>query len=146
MDNNDKIICQLAETYFSSSSSSTASAMSESSNTEDSASSSSGDGEGDNDLLLFPLMLYLTSGRRRQRIKNYLQIIDSWTDQEYKQHLRLNRYTASKLLGNIYIVHLCLIVLHLQWYYTITLSFQMNWSYPVLYPHILLESNLFLQS
>lgn len=83
MDNDDTIICQLAETYFSSSSSSI-SAISESSNIEDSASSSSDDDEEDEDLLLFPLMLYLTSGERRQRIKNYLQIIDSWTDVEYK--------------------------------------------------------------
>ncbi|XP_024878926.1 uncharacterized protein LOC112459159 [Temnothorax curvispinosus] len=101
MDNDDKINCQLAETYFSSSSSSTASAMSESSSTEDSASSSSGDGEEDDDLLLFPLMLYLTSGQRRHRIQNYLQIIDSWTNKEYKQHLRLNRCTASKLIDEL---------------------------------------------
>lgn len=105
MNNDDKIICQLAKTYFSSSSSSIDSDMSESNNTEDSTSSSSDDGDGNEDLLLFPLMLHLTSGERRQRIANYLQIIDSWTDEEYKQHLRLNRYTASKLIGNINIVH-----------------------------------------
>ncbi|XP_024872183.1 protein ALP1-like [Temnothorax curvispinosus] len=75
--------------------------MSESSSTEDSASSSSGDGEEDDDLLLFPLMLYLTSGQRRHRIQNYLQIIDSWTNKEYKQHLRLNRCTASKLIDEL---------------------------------------------
>jgi len=46
-------------------------------------------------------MKFLTSGQRRHRIQNYLQIIDSWSDQEFKEHLRINRCTASKLIGII---------------------------------------------
>lgn len=74
-------------------------------NLNSSSSSSSTDDVGnsssDDDLLLFPLIKFLTSGKKRQRIENYLEIINSWSDQEFKQHLRINRRTALTLIGII---------------------------------------------
>ncbi|XP_039313249.1 putative nuclease HARBI1 [Solenopsis invicta] len=52
----------------------------------------------DVDMLYFPLMEYLTSGNRRHRINNYIEIVDSWTEQEFKEHLRLSRCTALHLI------------------------------------------------
>lgn len=43
----------------------------------------------------------------KHRIANYLAVIDSWTDQEFKEHLRINRHTASILIGIIINIYLC---------------------------------------
>lgn len=64
---------------------------------DDTSSSSEED-----DLLLFPLIKYLISGLKRHRIENYLHIVDSWTDLEFKEHLRIERITAIRLIGNTY--------------------------------------------
>lgn len=55
--------------------------------------------EEDEDPLLFPLMHHLITGRKRHHIENYIQVIDLWTEQEFKEHLRLTRKTALKLIG-----------------------------------------------
>lgn len=106
MNNRNKIVLQLTETHYSYSSTSTDDTQEEVSSTDDATSVSSSDTE-DVDLLLFPLMQYLTSGKRRCRLKNFLQTTDSWTDLEFKQHLRLQRNTALNMIRNGYI--LCII-------------------------------------
>ncbi|XP_018372880.1 PREDICTED: putative nuclease HARBI1 [Trachymyrmex cornetzi] len=55
----------------------------------------------DEDVLLFPLMHYLMNDRRRHRIENYIVIVNSWTDEEFKEHLRLTRYTATILIEEL---------------------------------------------
>lgn len=50
-------------------------------------------------------MKFLMNNNRRYRIENYFEVINSWSDQEFKQHLRINRHTALILIGiiiNIY--------------------------------------------
>jgi len=101
MNNDNRFICALMEksnSIISTSSSSNDESDSSTDTLQDITNSSSSE---DEDLLLFPLMKFLTSGQRRHRIQNYLQIIDSWSDQEFKEHLRINRCTASKLIGII---------------------------------------------
>lgn len=51
------------------------------------------------DTLFFPLMQYLIR-LRRKRVDDYLHIIDSWTDAEFKNRMRLSRKTAYRLIGN----------------------------------------------
>lgn len=57
--------------------------------------------EQNEDLMLFPLIRHLMNGRRRHRVEHYLQIADLWTEDEFKQHLRLNRQTASILIEEL---------------------------------------------
>ena len=98
MNNNNRFICQLMEKpnlIISSSSSSSLNESSSSDSTDNMKSSSS----EDEDLLLFPLLQFLTSGQRRHRIKHYLEIIYSWSNEEFKQHMRINRQTAQMLIG-----------------------------------------------
>lgn len=102
MDNDEKIIFSLAETHKSTSSSSTESHLSDLSSSED-ASSLSNDNEEDVDVLLFSLMQYLNTGSRKIRVENYLQLVHSWTDEEFREHLRVNRHTALKLICKIHI-------------------------------------------
>lgn len=59
--------------------------------------------EDDGDLMLFPLMRYLCSGHKRNKVENYLHIVDSWSDFEFKKHLRVERILAISLIGNIYL-------------------------------------------
>lgn len=66
-----------------------------SSSTDDISDSS--DSEED-DLLLF-LMRFLMNNKRKRHIENYLDIVDSWSDLEFKEHLRISRRTAVKLIG-----------------------------------------------
>ncbi|KAJ8725491.1 hypothetical protein PYW08_003674 [Mythimna loreyi] len=49
------------------------------------------------DTLFFPLMQYLIR-LRRKRVDDYLHIIDSWTDAEFKNRMRLSRKTAYRLI------------------------------------------------
>lgn len=52
------------------------------------------------DALFFPLIKYLlTSKVRRGKVENYLAIVESWTDSEFKEHLRLSKRTAYQLIG-----------------------------------------------
>lgn len=63
---------------------------------------SSSSEENEDYLLLFPLLKYLISGRKRHRVEYYLHVVDSWTELEFKEHLRVERITAILLIGNIY--------------------------------------------
>lgn len=56
--------------------------------------------ENDSNALYFPLMQYLSCGRKRHYVENYLQLVESWTEYEFKEHLRLSRQTALQLIGN----------------------------------------------
>lgn len=50
------------------------------------------------DQLFFPLMQYLIR-RRRKRVDDYLHIVDSWSDSEFKSRMRISRKTAFRLIG-----------------------------------------------
>jgi len=41
------------------------------------------------------------NGHKRHRIKYYLHVVDSWTNSEFKKHLRINRITTIRLIDNI---------------------------------------------
>ncbi|XP_071581856.1 putative nuclease HARBI1 [Temnothorax nylanderi] len=99
----NRILCQLIETpnLSSSSDSTDSSEMQELDSSSSGSITSSSSDEEHADLLFFPLLHYLTTGRRRHQITNYLSIIDSWTDEEFKEHLRLNRHTAQKLIDEL---------------------------------------------
>ncbi|XP_068629531.1 uncharacterized protein [Battus philenor] len=56
--------------------------------------------EDEDDRLFFPLMQYLIR-LRRIRVDDYLHIVDSWTDAEFKNRLRLSRKTAYILIDDL---------------------------------------------
>ncbi|KAF9420860.1 hypothetical protein HW555_003046 [Spodoptera exigua] len=56
--------------------------------------------DADEDTLFFPLMQYLIR-LRRKRVDDYLHIIDSWTDAEFKNRMRLSRKTAYRLIDEL---------------------------------------------
>jgi len=62
---------------------------------------SSSSEENEECLLLFPLIKHLISGRKRHWVEDYINTVDSWTDLEFKEHLRIKRTTAILLIGNI---------------------------------------------
>lgn len=108
----NRIVYQLIETpnLSTSSDSTNSSEMQELDSSSSGSITSSSSDEEHADLLFFPLLHYLTTGRRRHSITNYLLIIDSWTNEEFKEHLRLNRHTAQKLIGmNMFDLYICLI-------------------------------------
>jgi len=98
-----KIIFSLIETTeISSSDTSVSSDISELSN-----SSTESNWTDEEDVFFFPLIKYLTSGVKRTKVENYLAIIESWTDSEFKEHLRLSKRTAYQLIRKkrIFIIH-----------------------------------------
>ncbi|XP_024892965.1 putative nuclease HARBI1 isoform X2 [Temnothorax curvispinosus] len=98
-----KIIIQLMETVNNESSSSDELSILNSSTS--SSSTSSNNEEENEDVLLFPLLNNLMNGRKRHRVEDYLRVVDSWTDQEFKEHLRLNRRTALILIEELKVSH-----------------------------------------
>ncbi|CAL1672739.1 unnamed protein product [Lasius platythorax] len=100
MDEN-KVMCTLMETVSSISS--------DSSTSNDSWSEWSSIASDDNwihnndneDVLLFPLLKYLTSGNKRHRVEDYLLVIESWSDLEFKEHFRLSRKIAYQLIDEL---------------------------------------------
>lgn len=60
--------------------------------------SESSEDDNDCDTLFFPLMQYLIR-LRRKRVDDYLHIVESWTDIEFKNRLGLSRKTAYQLIG-----------------------------------------------
>lgn len=92
----EEILFNLLKTSNESNSSSSDDSSEESISTEHNTSISSS--SSDDDLLYFPLMEYLTSGNRRHRINNYLDIVNLWTEREFKEHLRLSRRTVLHLI------------------------------------------------
>ncbi|XP_046964809.1 protein ALP1-like [Vanessa cardui] len=93
---NKKLILFLAET------------LPDSSNDSDSSSwsdicgigSEFSEDEDEEDRLFFPLMQYLVR-LRRNRVDDYLHIVDSWTDTEFKNRLRISRKTAYRLIDDL---------------------------------------------
>lgn len=65
-------------------------------------SSEDDDDDDDNDTLFFPLMQYLIR-LRRKRVDDYLFIVESWTDEEFKNRLGLSRKTAYRLIGKLFL-------------------------------------------
>ncbi|XP_066585161.1 uncharacterized protein [Prorops nasuta] len=53
------------------------------------------------DDILFPLLQFLLNGRRRHRVDNYIETVHQWTDEEFKEHLRLRRHTAYVLIHEL---------------------------------------------
>lgn len=94
------IFCLIETIQISDSDSSSSSDISElsDSSSEDSLTE-------EEDTLFFPLIKYLTSVKRR-RIENYLAVVESMTDSEFKEHFWLSRRTAYKLIRkrNIFII------------------------------------------
>ncbi|XP_059050142.1 uncharacterized protein LOC131845122 [Achroia grisella] len=62
--------------------------------------SSDDDEEDESDRLFFPLMQYLLR-LKRKRVDDYLHIIDSWTDSEFKNRMRMSRKTTLSLIGDL---------------------------------------------
>jgi len=99
MDLPDVVINELIEKQYQSTTSSSDNSSILNTTTDDNITSSF---EGqDEDVLLFPLMRYLMNGRRRHHVENYLQIVDSLTDAEFKEHFRLNRHTVLILIDEL---------------------------------------------
>lgn len=92
------VINELMEIQYQSTTSSSDNSSMLNTSTDNMTSSSEGQEE---DVLLFPLMRHLINGRRRHRVENYLQIVDSLTDAEFKEHFRLSRNTASILIEEL---------------------------------------------
>ncbi|XP_018367010.1 PREDICTED: putative nuclease HARBI1 [Trachymyrmex cornetzi] len=70
-------------------------------NSSHSTSNTSSSSE-ENDDIFFPLMKYLISGRKRHRVEHYLHVVDNWTDLEFKEHLRINRIIAIRLIDELH--------------------------------------------
>ncbi|KPJ01731.1 Putative nuclease HARBI1 [Papilio xuthus] len=62
--------------------------------------SESSEDDDEDDRLFFPLMHYL-SRLRRKRLDEYLHMVDSWSDSEFKNRLRLSRKTAYTLIDEL---------------------------------------------
>jgi len=88
-----KIIFCLIETAEISDSDTSSSNISEFSNmsTEDSWTD-------EEDMLFFLLFKHLSFGVKRRKVENYLTIVESWSNSEFKEHLRLSRRTAYQLI------------------------------------------------
>jgi len=99
MDLPDVVINELIEKQYQSTTSSSDNSSMLNTSTDDNMTSSSE--RQDEDVLLFPLMRYLMNGRRRHHVENYLQIVDSLTDAEFKEHFRLNRHTVLILIDEL---------------------------------------------
>lgn len=100
--NRRKIIIQLLmETSSNDTSSSTTNESSILNTSSTNSVTSLSNEEENEDVLLFPLIRYLMSSRKRHRVEDYLYIVDCWTDQEFKVYLRLNRRTALILIKEL---------------------------------------------
>lgn len=55
--------------------------------------------DNETDELFVPLIEYLVTGNRRKRVENYLELVQSWTDVEFKEHFRLSRTTVYHLIS-----------------------------------------------
>jgi len=81
------------------SSNNSSSGSSSSSSSSNSSSNSSSRDDDDHDILFSILTQALLVGRKRHRIENYIEVVHSWTDAEFKEHLRLHRNIVMKLIG-----------------------------------------------
>lgn len=53
------------------------------------------------DPIFFSLMQGLIFGNRRNRVQNYVHLVESWTNIEFQEHLRLRRNTVYQLVGKL---------------------------------------------
>ncbi|XP_039305489.1 putative nuclease HARBI1 [Solenopsis invicta] len=53
------------------------------------------------DPIFFSLMQGLIFGNRRNRVQNYVHLVESWTNIEFQEHLRLRRNTVYQLVDDI---------------------------------------------
>ncbi|KYN05231.1 hypothetical protein ALC62_03873 [Cyphomyrmex costatus] len=44
-------------------------------------------------------MQHLFSTRKRYRVEQYLEVVESWTEQEFKEHLRLSKQTVFRFIA-----------------------------------------------
>ncbi|XP_028168053.1 uncharacterized protein LOC114358318 [Ostrinia furnacalis] len=93
-----KLLIWLSESKFSSSDESESSSWSDGSIVG--VESEEYQEDYNDDQLFFPLMQYLIR-RRRKRADDYLHIIDSWSDIEFKSRMRISRKTALKLIDDL---------------------------------------------
>lgn len=99
MQQEPQLLIMLSESMLSSSEESESSSWSDDCNVKHESGVEHEDLEDENDdRLFFPLMQYLIR-RRRKRVDDYLHIIDSWSDAEFKSRLRISRKTALRLIG-----------------------------------------------
>lgn len=56
--------------------------------------------DDDDDKLFFPLMQYLIR-LRKKRVDDYLHIVDSWSELEFKNRLGLSKKTSYQLIGKL---------------------------------------------
>ncbi|XP_044577774.1 protein ANTAGONIST OF LIKE HETEROCHROMATIN PROTEIN 1-like isoform X2 [Cotesia glomerata] len=96
----NRVILVLMETISSSSSD-----CSTSDNNSSFWSTSSNDSwindNGNDDLLFFPLLKYITTGNKRCRVQEYIQVVDKWSDLEFKENLRLPKSLALRLIDEL---------------------------------------------
>ncbi|XP_044577083.1 putative nuclease HARBI1 [Cotesia glomerata] len=57
--------------------------------------------DNETDELFEPLMKYLMTGCRKERVENYLNVVKAWTDAEFKENFRLPRTTAYHLINEL---------------------------------------------
>lgn len=100
--NENRILAMIVESHLSSTDSST---TTDDSWSEWSSMSSDDDtiyDDNNRDVLIFPLLRYLTTGNKRNRVEDYLLVVESWSDMEFKEHFRLSRRIALQLIGNFH--------------------------------------------
>ena len=93
---------EISSSSSSNSSNSSSSGSSISSSTSSSSSSVESEFSSDNDEnhdILFPILQILLHGRKRHRVENFIEVVHSWTNAEFKEHLRLQRVIAVTLVG-----------------------------------------------
>lgn len=55
--------------------------------------------------LYLPLIQHLFCVCKRHRVEQFLEVVESWTEQEFKEHLRLSKQTVFRLIGNYVHLH-----------------------------------------
>lgn len=58
--------------------------------------------DNETDELFEPLIKYLMTGCRKQRVENYLNVVKTWTDAEFRENFRLSRTTAYRLISTYF--------------------------------------------
>jgi len=71
------------------------------SSSSSSSSNSSSRDDDDHDILFLILRQALLVSRKKHWVENYIEVVHSWTDAEFKEHLRLHRNIVMKLIGTL---------------------------------------------
>lgn len=103
MNKKQKLTSFLIEIVPISSSSSSSSSSSDSNDNQSDISSDDSWAEETikDDPIFFPIMQDLIFGNRRNRVENYIYLVESWTNMEFQEHLRLRRNTTYQLIGKL---------------------------------------------